>query len=481
MRLGAKHQNQREVVFSNFAGGLNTSSNLDGLAENQLADALNVEVDTANGRLKTVAGTVDLLDFENIFAGIYDEINDRLLLIKDDKSVYEVNLNTNKVIGKVGTLSGDMYPISTRWENGVLLASGGKLQYFNGTELVTIADSPICTSVYVRAGRVLVTDENNVRYSGVGDETNWTEDTGDDSSAKFVEIGYKDGGKLFTMINLSSDVLLIKDNRRLYRLSGEYPNWSLSEVSRNVDVRDRLGVCAIADSVFVLGRNEVQSIQTTNAYGDMKPADMSPLIAREIQSLPANTMLRYLPSLNQIWAIAGADVMVFDLRVQNWYKRQFNSPLVDAIPVGEEVLILKKDRVAKLDARSFYDDGMPLHWWWQARRLLSYNEFFLKRVQVSYTPIDRKLSTGNIRVGGVTISLPAIDDKNSKRRYLASPSALIYRNKDSVFSNPNPIFNRPTILVESRNVYRHKFLDIKGSGSGGGIIFNEIIMTLAEV
>ena len=169
MRLGAKHQNQREVVFSNFAGGLNTSSNLDGLAENQLADALNVEVDTANGRLKTVAGTVDLLDFENIFAGIYDEINDRLLLIKDDKSVYEVNLNTNKVIGKVGTLSGDMYPISTRWENGVLLASGGKLQYFNGTELVTIADSPICTSVYVRAGRVLVTDENNVRYSGVGD------------------------------------------------------------------------------------------------------------------------------------------------------------------------------------------------------------------------------------------------------------------------------------------------------------------------
>ena len=61
-----------------------------------------------------------------------------------------------------------------------------------------------------------------------------------DSSAKFLEVGYKDGGKLFGMINLSSDVLLVKDNRRLYRLNGEYPNWSLNEVSRNVEVRSRL-------------------------------------------------------------------------------------------------------------------------------------------------------------------------------------------------------------------------------------------------
>ena len=87
---------------------------------------------------------------------------------------------------------------------------------------------------------MIADDENNVRYSGVGDETNWVEDTNDDSSAKFLEVGYKDGGKLFGMINLSSDVLLVKDNRRLYRLNGEYPNWSLNEVSRNVEVRSRL-------------------------------------------------------------------------------------------------------------------------------------------------------------------------------------------------------------------------------------------------
>lgn len=482
MRLSAKHENQQPIILADFSGGLNTSSNLDGIAQNQLANALNVEVDQANGRLKTVAGTVDVLTFNNIFAAVYDEINEVLLIITTDKKVYPADLIEGMVGTEVGTLSGELYPISTRWEDGVLIAAGGKLQYFNGTTLETIADSPISTSVYVRAGRVMVTDDaNTVRYSGIGDESNWVEDTNDDSSAKFLEVGYKDGGKLLGMINLSSDVLFIKDNRRLYRLSGEFPSWSLNEVSRNVEGRSRLGFCAIADSVFILGQNEVQNIQTTTDYGDMKPQSVSDLISAEVQSLPNDTLLRYIPPLNQIWAVAGKDVLVFDLVVKSWYKRQFNSPVIDVIPVGNEVVIVKPDRVSKLNARSFSDAGNPLHWWWQAQRLLSINDYFLKRVQVSYTPMDRLLSTGRVRVGAVIVDLPAIDDNSKRKRFLTTPSEYVYGNIAPVYSNPTPVFSRPTILVENRNVYRNKFLDIRGNGSGGGITFNAITMTVAEV
>ena len=217
MQLTTKHQNQQTLVRADFSGGLNTSANVDGIAENQLSVAVNVEVDHATGRLKTVAGTTDILFLENIFAAMYDEINKTLLLVTADKTVYATDLNTVRTLGR---LNGNLYPISASWENGLLIASGDKLQYFNGESLLTI-DSPNATSVYIRAGRVLVTDENNVRYSGVGDETNWTEDTNDDSSSKFVEAGYKDGGKLIGMVNLSQDILLIKNNHRLYRLSGE--------------------------------------------------------------------------------------------------------------------------------------------------------------------------------------------------------------------------------------------------------------------
>ena len=217
MQLTTKHQNQQTLVRADFSGGLNTSANVDGIAENQLSVAVNVEVDHATGRLKTVAGTTDILFLENIFAAMYDEINKTLLLVTADKTVYATDLNTVRTLGR---LNGNLYPISASWEDGLLIASGDKLQYFNGESLLTI-DSPNATSVYIRAGRVLVTDENNVRYSGVGDETNWTEDTNDDSSSKFVEAGYKDGGKLIGMVNLSQDILLIKNNHRLYRLSGE--------------------------------------------------------------------------------------------------------------------------------------------------------------------------------------------------------------------------------------------------------------------
>lgn len=482
MRLGTKHVNQQPVILSDFSGGLNTSSNLDGIAQNQLANALNVECDQSNGRLKTVAGTVDVLSFDNIIAAVYDEINSVLLLVTEDKKVYPADLAEGTVGEELGVLSGDLYPLSTRWENGILLASGDKLQYYDGTTLTTIADSPISTNVYVRAGRVMVTDNaNNVRYSGIGDETNWTEDTNDAASAKFIEIGYKDGGKLFGMINLSSDVLFIKDNRRLYRLSGEYPNWSLNEVSRNVEVKSRLGFCAIADSVFVIGKNEVQNIQTTNAYGDMKPQSVSDLITAEIQSLPNDTLLRYVSPLNQIWAVAGKNVLVFDLVLKSWYKRQFNSEVVDVLPVGNEVVIVKRDRVSKLNTKSFSDAGEPLHWWFQAQRLLSSNEYLLKRVQVSFTPMDRLLSKGQIRVGAVIVNLPAIDDDSARKRFLTTASEYIYANADPIYSNPKPIFNRPTVLVESRNVYRNKFLDIRGSGSGGGLTLNAIMLSVAEV
>ena len=496
MKLGVKHQNQQTIVRADFSGGLNTSANVDGIAENQLSVAVNVEVDHATGRLKTVAGTTDILFLNNIFAALYDAINGILLLVTADKTVHATDLN---IITTLGRLSGNLYPISASWEDGLLIASGDKLQYFNGTNLLTL-DSPNATSVYVRAGRVLVTDENNVRYSGVGDETNWTEDTNDDSSSKFVEAGYKDGGKLIGMVNLSQDILLIKNNHRLYRLSGEFPNWAISEISRNVEVSGRISYCAVADSVFILGRNEVQNIQTTADYGDMKPQNVATLITSEIQKLPANTKLRYVPPLSQIWVINSREVLMFDLVTNSWYKREFNSPVIDVISVGNEVMIIKPDRVSILNANTFYDSDLPLRWKWQGQRLVSQHDYLLKRTQVSIIPLSSLLYSGQIRVGAVIIGLP-IPERNlelyknlsriyknhtkicseGRRRFIYAKGDYILENLDPIYGNPKPIFSKPTFIKENHNVFRSRFLDVRGNGSMGGIIFNTVILDLVEV
>ena len=191
MRLSSKHRNAKTMIRADFSGGLNCSTNPDGIKENQLAVCENMEVDHSTGRLKTVAGTKELIKFSSgtkIIAAAYDEINRKILVVLSDKSLYAIDAskqtidNMSYVIVN-GSINGELYPISAAWEDGLLIATGDKLQYFDGLNLKTISTSPDkCTAVYVRAGRVVVTDEKNVRYSGVGDEENWTENTNDDST-----------------------------------------------------------------------------------------------------------------------------------------------------------------------------------------------------------------------------------------------------------------------------------------------------------
>ena len=64
----------------------------------------------------------------------------------------------------------------------------------------------------------------------------------------------------------------------------------------------------------------------------------------------------------------------------------------------------------------------------------------------------------------------------------------VYSAETKVYDNPMPlykstkkIFERHTIIKESRNVYRGKFIDLSGYGTMGGFMLNGIILDIAEV
>ncbi|MBQ4403215.1 MAG: hypothetical protein II857_02275 [Selenomonadaceae bacterium] len=267
-----------------------TSTSVDGISENQLAQAINLEVDYATGKLKSVAGLLT-----------------------------------------IGTLS------------------------------------------------------------GVGDETNYTEDANIDSSAKFLEVGYKDGGELVGMV-------------------------SFVGISREVDLSGRLSTCAVADSVFVLGSSDVQNLQAANVYGNAKPQNIALLIESEIKSLSKNSLVRYVPKLNQIWILNGNFVLMFDLVTQSWFKRQFNSKILDVLTIGDEILIIKPDRVSKLDENIFSDSGAELTWSFQGKRHISHYDYLLKNTTVSYTPLDAELTNGKISAGKVVVNLSLKESGSSTRR-----------------------------------------------------------------
>lgn len=499
MKIFTKHPaTQGQIVRKDFSGGLNTAISVDGIAENQLSEVMNMEIDHSTGQLKTVGGTKDILhiDTGDLFAVVVDSINNKMLIVKDNK---EVCLSTS-LDEPLGKLSGQLYPVYTAWEDGVLIASGGKLQYYNGKTLSTI-DSPKANSVFIRAGRVLITDDTQIRYSGIGDENNWTDDSADASASKFVEAGYKDGGSFVGMVSLSSDILLIKDNRRVYRLSGEYPDWVMQEVSRQVECKNRLAFCAVADAVYVLGSNEFQVFQTTDQYGDVKPSNVAALVSREIQKLPADVKVKYIPALNQIWIIGNVGyVLIFDNASNAWFIRHFNSHVIDVWSVGDTTYIAKKDRVSVIDETVFYDNGLPLMWKFKAQRLISNHEYLLKRTQIAIAARTTDLYSGSINVGAAIIPLPLpayririwqnrsriyknrlkiMVSARNKGHYMQGD--LVYNNINYVYGNTAKIFNTPSIIKESRNVFRSRFLDIGGSGSGGGFVLNSITMDIAEV
>lgn len=498
--LSTKHARQQQLSLVDFSGGLNTSSSMAGIEQNQLYDVLNMELDSITNRLKTVAGTVDVQSFtdKTIVAAAWDEINDKFILVDSERRVYATDFTTTT---SIGALSGMLYPICASWEDGLLIASGGRLQYYNGSTLVTIDNSPLSTSVYTRAGRVVVTTENEVHYSGVGDETNWSEDTGDYSSSVWVEAGYKDGGKFVGMASLSQDMLIFKDNRRVYRLSGEFPDWSIVEVSRNVEALSRTAFISIVNTVVVLGRNEVQALQPTADYGDVKPEGVGTKVTRELAQLPQNARVRFLPPLSQIWFIGtGGKVLILDTNHSAWFKRQFNSEVVDVVSVGNTVYVIKPDRISKLQDNTFADNGKPLAWRFQAKRIESHNEYLLKRTQVSILPYTSDMYSGYVKVGGVILGLPipacslrifnnhAKIYKNRTKIFGAGRSKglyvhgeMIYQNLTPIYGNRTKIFSRRDIIKESRNVYRSKYLTVEGYGSAGGFLLNGIALDLVEV
>ena len=508
LRLASKHANQQIVSRADFSGGLNTSSAIEMIADNELADCVNMDVDQATRLLKTVSGTETIYKPGYTIAhAIFDKINNVFLLVDTDRKVYRSDLKSSSQA--LGTLNGKLIPKYTEWEDGVLIAAGGSLQYYNGTDLTTIEKSAESTytpptdasGVYIRAGRVLVDHQNEIVYSGTGDETNWSQDDNNASTSKFLETGYKDGGKIVGMTSLSDSIIVLKSNNRVYKVSGEYPNWTISEISRNVDCRSRLSYCAVVDNTVVLGKSRLQIIQTTDQYGDMKVANIGQKVSSDIASLPDTTKVVFVPPLNQVWLITdNGFVLIYDLVFSSFYKRQFNSPVIDVISVNEDVYIIKADRVSKLSAYHFADDDESLKWWFKARRITAHNDLLLKRAQISITPNFECFCDGQIWTGGVITALPMpwylmLVYKNKASIYHNKVSLKASRNLRGIYAAGNQVYENPELIYRNREklwsikdittdkrcVFRNKKIDIRGYGANGAFILNSINMDIVEV
>ena len=512
MKLATKHNNQQNLILSDFTGGLNTSEQEEMIADNELSDVLNMEIDNNSHLLKTVAGTKSVYrlnsDVEYGFkSAAFDIINTVLVLFTNDNKILAT---TNfEDIKQVGTLTGTGDIITAMWEDGLLIASGGKLQYAKGMEDVeTIETSPEhCNGVYIRSGRVLVFDDTDqVLFSGVGDETNWTQDSNDPSSSLFAQIGYKVGGHIVGMVNMSKDILFIKSNGMIFRLENEYPNWQISELGRNIFCKGTASYCNIVNSVLIMSDIALQQIETTQEYGDMKPTNIGSKVAYKISALPANTKMRYVPPLNQVWCIgANGYVLIFDCNTGAFTQRQFNDIAVDVLSINNDVYVIKEKAVCKLDANSFIDNDEPLLFRVKMKTRMSNYNFLVKRITICVTPLQYVRHTmshfdlGDIRIPIPNLIASSYTSNEATQELFKNDEQLAYRNNKNIFAPHNikladgfeEIYNSKfekkqlqelqTIRRIHRVVFRCPHLQITGIGKGEPFIFNFINIEVTEV
>ena len=254
--------------------------------------------------------------------------------------------------------------------------------------------------------------------------------------------------------------------------------------------------------MFLFCDNEVYLIQN-NVYGTMRPENLALQVRSEIQKLPTNAPVKFLSSLWQVWLLGKEGyVLVFDLRLKSWWKRKFNSEILDVFEVGEDIFLVKQNKISKLDKGTFYDDGEMLCWKFLTQRLVSHHEFLLKRSRVCVSQLACETFCGNIFFGQVTIPLPIpdttiriyenksqifdnhtpINKEDRNRGYILPqlPDGLIFRNVEMIHDNKHKIFANNSYEIISRNVFRSKYLDISGRGKCGRFILQSIVMDVAE-
>lgn len=501
MRLSSKHSNPQMIEYTDFSGGLNTTNAIEAIETNELSRCVNLEL--MGNLLKTVSGTADIyrsdtLHFSDMF---YDTINDLLVVCTSDRKVFTIKTDGTGLTER-GTLSGRLAPVFVAWEDGVLIASGGHLQYLNGAELLTLTGSPeVCNGVFVSHGRVIVYYDDILKYSAVGDETDWTEDSNMDSSSKWQQVGYKDGGKITNVVNLSADILVFKSNNTAFHIAGQYPDWEQSEISRNINSKGWRAAIALTSSAIVLGESSLQAITTTDDYGEMKATDMGVKIQDDIKAIPSSVKLRYIAPLNQVWMITGEKTFMFlDVEHVAFFERKYNTAAVDACYHQDTVFVLKDNAICCLNnAADMRDDGEPLGWNMRAKTLVSYNDYLVKRVRVDITPFFQNYADVRFWVGHVKLAelvpkeaLQIWHDYTTlyhSKRYIKSVAiADIYSNGDEVYDNDDEIYKNPTYLKSvayirqtKRQIDRLKGIKVYGKGSGGRFILNLINFEIVEV
>lgn len=498
MRGSNKHDNIKRASFGDFTGGVNLAISSEYIAVNELADAVNVEYEN-NGTLRTRGGIGrPKLTLDSNIAGMWYSNRLECLLIAAGQYLYAHNKDITK---RIGMLSGNNSPCFCDFDDKVFIASGGKLQYVDGIRLYSV-NSPFCSFVYERFGRLVITNNgsDNLYYSSVGDASSneaWVDDSNDVSSSKWLEIGYKDGMDIVSVIPLAQDLIVFKGGK-VYRVSSEYPDWLVNEIASDVHLANMNCVVRVGGNIFFLDKYKgMQELSAVQEYGDFRAgsimAKIEPWVIGNVDA--ENSRVWHLKNRKQVIIKRNNsnDVAVYSYMFGATTFWRFDKPVLDfACNEKGVVYVAQKNNVYIMSDDNSADNLVMIN-----TRLVtrSYkNENVIKRIKAYFDSKNNCLV--NIKSNKLKTSFRAFSRANmlNNANYIVSSasnpvvdeydrvsSEQVYGNTALVFGNTNKIYVRTNDSFSKHQLHRNDNMQFVISSDNGALWLKRFDVEFVDV
>lgn len=352
-RVSSKHRNVQRIIYPSFDGGLNLSVPSESLARNELKEAVNVEFSPSTGAMTVRGG---LRAVTGINDGVRDvcplpEWNAVIFSTISNSKVYVMNLNNmeRKTIAMPMLLSYGIQAVL--FDDSYIITNGQNIYCLNGSPAGSCEQIPVhfptpsgrefemARFPFVRNGRVGVVSYDWIRFSAVGDYTDWeitSENAGLDDAPKKLEIGYKDGLNISAVVPLSTDLIIFKSSPgeqgtgKIYRLTGSYPNWSVLEVASGTGTFSNNTIQTVGNDIYYLSRTGLSVLSTVTEYGGIKTFQPDKKVNQMLLSqLNSSAQLWHIPEKQQLWISPSSTsniVWVFDYAHNIWTIFEFPLP-----------------------------------------------------------------------------------------------------------------------------------------------------------
>lgn len=382
--------------FSDFTGGMNTAQPATQIADNEAQLIENYEYDY--NRLRTRGGLsapIITLEGDTIESFFYDQVTDCYLLFgatpeEGTAKVYSADVTNGASC--IGSLTGRERPVCCKFGGEVFIASGAKLQVYDYETLTTIEGSYLCDNTFERMGRLVTTHRGDdiLYYSSTGDAKSsaaWEDDSNDDSSAKFLEVGYKDDGDIITCKPMANDLIVFKTNGRIYSVSGEYPSWTVVQVGERSNAEDiQKSIEVVGNSIGFITKGGIRSLDAVQTYGNFSMNELGYKFNNLLSEAIYKPMCWNLISKRQLVIAPNyrdrSRLFVYQYNMGSGYLLTFPQPIMDMADTNNGIVVAVGNYLHRWGFENTTDNGEKIKTKLITRQVQTAVRFFTRKYDV---------------------------------------------------------------------------------------------------